>query len=117
MITLNLPWPPSVNRIWRQGNRPGQVYLDPKYKAWRAEADAVILSKRREIGPMVKGRFTIFLTFDETRRRKNTDCDNRIKVCLDALERMRVIEDDANVDKLDASWGPSDGVRVCIFPA
>lgn len=116
MITINLPWPPSVNRIWRQGKRKGSVYLDPKYKAWRDEADKVIMASRSQIGPMITGRFTAFITLDETMRRKNTDADNRTKCVLDALQRMRVIENDALADRVDVSWGAAAGVRVSIFP-
>lgn len=120
MITLNLPWPPSVNRIWRQGK--GRVYLDKKYQSWRDEADKVILSKRREIGPMIKGRFTIQMTLDDRKRlnkngtRKRIDAGNRAKVILDCLERMRVIEDDALADSEHIEWGFAEGVRVSIVP-
>ena len=34
---LDLPAPPSVNKIWRVGTG-GRVYLDPKYVAWKREA-------------------------------------------------------------------------------
>lgn len=111
-VTLELPWPPSVNRIWRQGKLKGQVYLDPDYRGWRLDADKTIMVARRNGNARVWGRFTAKLILDERQRRKNSDADNRVKVVMDALQRMMVIDDDALADKVSVEWGKANGVRV-----
>jgi len=36
MLTLTLPLPPSVNRLWRAGRR--RAFRSKSYEAWRTEA-------------------------------------------------------------------------------
>lgn len=116
MVTLELPFPPSTNRLWRRGKRPGSIYLDPKYKAWRNEADLKIIQARREGLCRVAGRFTASIVLDKRRRRGKVDCDNRIKAVLDALQRMLVIDDDSMADKVTVEWGEATGVKVTVMP-
>lgn len=120
MITLNLPYPPSVNSIWRHGRgKSGKtvVYLDQKYVAWKREADMAFLQQKRDCGEKIIGQFDAAIWFDETRRRKNTDIDNRIKVVLDALQRFGVIQNDSLLNRICSAWMPVDGVYVKLFPA
>ncbi len=114
-IHYKLPYPPSVNRIWRQGKKPGHVYLDPKYRAWKREAGLMIMAQRREQG-RVSGHFKAFISLAERRRRKNTDVDNRLKAVLDALQAGGVIENDALCDEVGGVWADTtDGCSVSLF--
>lgn len=114
-----LPFPPSVNSIWRRGKNPRTgrpvVYLDKKYKAWKAEADALLLTQK----PLkaVQGHFDAIITLDERRRR--ADADNLIKVILDFLQRAELIENDRLCDRITAFWGDTTryGCDVSIAPA
>lgn len=119
MATIELPWPPSQNAIWRHAGKVS--YRTAEYKAWLIEADAAFNKQKRAgtIGAPIKGPFRVDLAFDKSRRRWNTDIDNRIKVCLDALQRFGVIENDSHTERLSAAWAPVDGVfiRVHAFKA
>lgn len=114
MVTISLPFPPSVNTIWRRGR--GRTYLNPKYKAWQKEADAMYAQQRAEksIGTPVVGAFEVHLAFSEKKRRKGADLDNRIKVCLDQAQRLGLIENDSLAEKITAAWAPVDGVFMRI---
>lgn len=120
MRTLELPFPPSVNKIWLRRKRGG-IYLNPDYAEWKEHCNGVLLSKRSELGPMITGPFEAFITLDESRRtnkdgsrKKNIDADNRVKAVLDWLERAAVILNDSLLDKLQVEWGPVNGVRVTL---
>lgn len=121
VISIDLPWPPSVNRIWRRGKNKG-VYLDPKYVAWRKEADTTIMARRQSLGRMIEGHCTVSIIADVRRRYtkkgklRKIDIDNRKKVVLDCLERMRVIAGDHLIDKASIEWGVVEGVRVTVCP-
>ena len=114
---LHLPFPPSVNRIWRismKGKRPS-VYLDKKYEAWKRECDGLLMAMRPR--PRVPGHFSAVIHLDERRRRTNTDADNRIKPVLDWLQRAGVIDNDALADDVTAYWADTtDGCTVALFP-
>lgn len=88
MVAVNLPWPPSVNRLWRYKGK--QVYRDPKYVAWIREAGWVIKSQKLKkiSGPF---RAEIVLTPPDKRKR---DLDNIIKATLDLFQTMEIIEND-----------------------
>lgn len=115
MVTLELPFPPSVNSIWRFAGR--SAYASKEYTAWKRAADNAFTEQRSQktVGTPIKGAFEVTMTFSETRRRWNTDLDNRIKVTLDALQRFGLIENDSKCQKLTASWGPVDGVFIRAF--
>lgn len=113
MTIIDLPWPPSTNRIWRHGR--GRTYLDPRYAAWKREADATYLANKRKWRP-IKGQFNARITLDETRPRRG-DLDNRIKPILDFLQRVGLIENDSLLKALSVTWGDADGVRVELSAA
>ena len=110
--TLNLPFPPSVNSIWRFAGR--SAYISKQYAAWKKNADNCFLQQKRGLKP-IKGPFDIFITLSEKKRRKNADLDNRVKVILDAVQRFGLIENDSKCQTLTASWGAAEGALVTIF--
>ena len=115
MVTLELPYPPSVNAIWRFSGR--SAYVSKQYAAWKKEADAWFLKQRAEktVGTPIRGAFEVHMAFSERKRRKNADLDNRIKVVNDALQRFGLIENDSKCEKLTATWAPVDGVFIRVF--
>lgn len=118
MVTLFLPFPPSVNEAYgnnKSGRGKGR-YLTSKHKAWVQEADAWFLKQKAEktVGTPVLGNYEAFMVFDETRRRWNSDLSNRIKVAEDSLKRFKLIEDDSKCDKLTVTWGPTGGSGVFL---
>lgn len=116
MIAIALPFPPSVNRIWRSksygaGKAPGH-YLDPRYATWKRVCDNEVMAMRPR--PRVEGRFHVTLILNE-KKRANRDADNFAKAPLDFLQRAGVIENDKLADSVSIRWGYApEGVRIEI---
>jgi Holliday junction resolvase RusA-like endonuclease len=89
--SIDLPLPPSTNRLWRSGR--GRVYRSKRYMVWcRAAGLELALRKpARTTGAVV---VTIAAGRPDKRRR---DIDNLAKSTLDLLVAHQVIEDDAKV--------------------
>ena len=116
MATIEFPWPPSQNAIWRHAGKIS--YRTAEYKTWLKDAGAAFEKQRKAgtIGTPIEGPFRVHLAFDKSKRRWNTDLDNRIKVCLDALQKFGVIENDSKTEKIEAAWAPVTGVFIRVHP-
>ncbi|MEM8937126.1 MAG: RusA family crossover junction endodeoxyribonuclease [Pseudomonadota bacterium] len=99
MIELRLPYPPSVNKAFR--NKPGGGRARSKgYNAWRKEACAEIsLQKPGKIS----GPYALHIQAKKPDNRKR-DIDNLIKPCSDILVLAGVVRDDADCMKVSAEW-------------
>lgn len=103
-IRLELPFPPSVNSIWR-GGRGGRHYLSPKYKAWKEAAATAAISQAQ--GRRVAGLFEISVELVKPDRRKR-DLDNvALKAVLDLLKEIKLTDDDSNCVGIRAAWSPA----------
>lgn len=118
MVVLDLPFPPSANRLTRHGVQRGKLvsYSDAAYTSWRNEANGMFLRQRKSAGTPVDGAFTYHLVLDEKRWPKASDGDNRQKAVLDFLQAVGLIEDDKYAAGGGWSWGPVDGARVTVHP-
>lgn len=100
MIALELPYPPSANRIWRNIN--GRTIKSKDYRTWRSNAIAHIVdqtfTKTEPLGKDDPLDLTIMLWPPDRRRR---DIDNPVKPIMDALEC--IIDDDCRVIDLQVS--------------
>lgn len=116
MIVLNLPIPPSVNRLWCV--RDGQPRKSDRYKTWELAAHGVFLEQGGHRLPKIIGRFSMVVTLDETRR-GSSDADNRLKALLDYLQKgARVIANDRFADSITVRWGYAPaGCTVVIIPS
>ena len=111
VIKVFLPFPISVNRIWRGSGR--RVYKSPLYVAWIEEVDWIIKLKKFK---KITGEFktTIVLHPPDKRRR---DLDNFVKCLLDAAQRNGLIEDDSFNRLLLVSYdetGTTPGVLLIL---
>lgn len=114
-IVIDLPTPPSVNRIWR-ANRAGpkKVSISPEYKAWRDHADRMSVATAQ-----FRGLKTIVGPFEAriVLQRQRGDLDNRHKGVLDWLQSRGVIADDKHCERLVLEWGDAPtGCRVMVRP-
>lgn len=108
-IKVTLPWPPSVNRIWRRGR--GRTYRDPKYVAWIKEAGWVVRAAKCR---KVLGKFDMTLILIPPDKRLH-DADNRIKAVLDLLQSMELIENDSLLRRLEVEKRDPDTIgRACV---
>lgn len=104
---IRLPFPPSVNTIYRNVPGKGRVKTG-KYKAWCEEA-ALRAGYVEPIHGFVK--LDIILGKPDKRKR---DLDNYLKATLDFLVDYQVIDDDSYVDDLRIRWGEVDGAHVSV---
>lgn len=108
VASLVIPLPPSLNNIFF--NRPhGGRAKTTAYKNW---LDATAWDIRSQRPPVIKGDAQVDLVIE--RPNAVSDLDNRIKACLDALQKAGVIENDKRVVDLRARWGEVIGCRIIV---
>lgn len=115
-IVLDLPPPPSVNRV-RRVNWAALRAVN----AWKNVADAYVLAaKGRRVSPLrlaKVSRFELHVVMSETRTR--IDLDNGLKSLIDYLRKIELIEDDGpkHMRRLVVEFGTAPmGCRVTIRP-
>lgn len=112
MSVLLLPYPPSVNRLWRfAGSR---MYRTKVYRDWAEDAQRHAAAQKPI--PTITGPVSLDLAVGRPDRRRR-DLDNVNKAVLDLLQHIEVLEDDSLVHKLVSYWDEDTiGVRVAIYP-
>lgn len=109
MITLWLPFPPSLNSLF-----PGKVrrHKSKQYETWIIEAKRALSQQH----------FTCFdkpvsISYKFGRPDKRTrDLDNFFKAPNDLLVACGVIKDDSLIYKIGGEWADITGVEVDIAP-
>ncbi len=106
-ITLDLPMPPSTNRLWRsatiRATRKTRYYKSPEYLGWCEQADITVMAakqypKRKILGPF---EFQIMLS---TAGRAGRDGDNFCKAALDWLQSRDIIRNDSDCRRGSWAW-------------
>jgi Holliday junction resolvase RusA-like endonuclease len=113
---VDLPLPPSVNRIWRS-NKAGKLAVSrsAEYRLWIEQADILIMT----MGGM-RGRKTIkgpFIALIEIKKPNiNSDLDNRIKAVLDYAQSRAFVDNDRNCVSITAQWSAAalHGCRLTL---
>ncbi|MGE5500596.1 MAG: RusA family crossover junction endodeoxyribonuclease [Ignavibacteriales bacterium] len=98
-IRLELPYPPSANRLWRAVN--GRQIKSGHYRLWLLEAVTAIRATLPNKGLSGPYRLMIQATAPDRRRR---DLDNIIKPVGDALTQAGVVTDDCHCRELNVLW-------------
>ena len=117
LISLTLPYPPSVNATHRAVN--GRVILSKRYRDWILEAGKAVAAQLPAQAPLKHYRLWIEATAPDRRRR---DLGNLEKPTSDLLKRAGVIEDDHMARQIFITWSdlPSakpGSLKVRIFKA
>jgi crossover junction endodeoxyribonuclease RusA len=109
-VSLNLPFPPSTNNLFKNvGKRRA---LTDAYKAWRDEAGWSLKMQRPG---QLEG--SVSVTIAVQRKPNRGDIDNRAKAVLDLLVEHGVIEDDRLVEELCLKWSDeTTGATVTVLP-
>lgn len=110
MISLTLPFPPSVNTYWRIfGNR---MIISEKGRTFRSAAVAAIVAQMpagfREIDHDVAVK--VMLMAPDRRRR---DLDNYQKAVFDSLTHAGFWEDDNQIKRFCVEWGDNTKGGLC----
>ena len=82
---FTLPWPPSVNRIWRRG-RNGVTYLSAEGKKFKHDAGIAMHGAKPTDRPVAA---TLRIYFPQ----KAGDLDNRCKLVMDSMEGFAFLND------------------------
>lgn len=102
-VHLLLPYPPSVNTLWRTWN--GRTLLSAKGRTYRQAVLLAVLAQRGSGVPRLAGRLAVelYLTMPDKRIR---DLDNCAKAGLDGLTHAGLWTDDSQIDRLTVIRGP-----------
>lgn len=109
MVTLTLPWPPSVNHYWRKTR--SHVYVSPEGVAFRQQTYLLALNDRNRFDSKERLIVSIDAYPPDKRRR---DLDNILKCLLDSLQFAAVYDDDSQIDKLSITRMPEKLGQVII---
>jgi Holliday junction resolvase RusA-like endonuclease len=119
-ITLDLPLPPSLNKIWRPAIIRGKPALVKRteYEKWIEAATLLVRSQARGKGWMkITGPFMVISRMSPNGRGQK-DLDNyTMKAILDLCQRTGVIENDKSNKAGGCLWGEAPlGIRVTLVP-
>ena len=106
MITVDLPYPPSANRLWRAVR--GRQIKSAEYRSWLLEAQAAI-TLARVVGSMPGGYHLAILATRPDRRAR--DIDNLIKPISDAIAAAGLVLNDSAAESVFAIWKPSEPLK------
>ena len=117
VISLTLPYPPSVNATHRAVN--GRVILSKRYRDWILEAGKAVAAQLPAQAPLQHYRLLIEATPPDLRRR---DLGNLEKPTSDLLKRAGVIEDDHFARAIILAWsdlppGKPGSLEIRIYAA
>lgn len=97
---FELPWPPSVNRYWR--NVRGRVLISKEGRQYKRAIKMLTLTgKMPRLGQQ---RISMRIdAFPPDRRRR--DLDNTLKVVADSLQDAGLFDDDSQIDEIHIKRG------------
>ncbi len=98
--TFWLPFPPSVNRIWRYAR--GKAHLSADYIKWKQEADAAAQIQKLGRFPVL-GRHVLDVHLSDAFKRAS-DVDNRLKAIADWCQRVHLTVNDRYCAKASIEW-------------
>lgn len=115
MLDLRLPYPPTVNRVWRMVN--GRMLLSREGRLYRQRVQAIL--RLAGVRPL-DGRLALAVDVSPPDRRRR-DLDNVQKILLDAMEAGGAYADDSQIDvlfarRLAVSTGGQAHVRLETLP-
>lgn len=118
MITLTMPFPPSVNSMWRtprSGPLAGRTMLSQEGRAYRSTVQAIALAQAWPKHGDKRLSVSIEARMPDRRKR---DLDNLPKAVLDALTHAGIWLDDGQIDDLRVWRSPKPGgvILVTITP-
>lgn len=107
-VRLELPIPPSANRLWRSIGR--RVIISPEYAAWKRRAGVELMAARPA---QIPGHYALALVLPKKMR---GDIDNRVKPVSDLMQAHGVITNDNLCNLIVISRGdvPANRCRITV---
>ena len=100
MITLTLPYPPTLNKIWRHVR--GHVVLSDDARQYKDTVRILALKACGDSGADWRSVFNestqVMVTLHLYRPRKAGDIDNALKLILDAMQKTIYVNDSQIVE-------------------
>ena len=112
-VTLRLPWPPSLNRIWRAVNN--RIILSEAARKYATAAANALPVGRVD---SLRGRLVVTMSLSAPAKMgaKAWDIANREKLMIDTLTKQRIWLDDSQIDTMVITRGaPSESGHVDIL--
>lgn len=101
MVTLVLPFPPSVNTYWRNVN--GRTLLSIKGRRYKNAVIAAVYEQLKKKPDPILGKVAVNIEFyppDNVRR----DMDNFFKALFDSLTAAGIWRDDSQIKRIESDW-------------
>ena len=109
VVDLTLPFPPSMNDLWRHNGK--RVYRTPRYMSWINVAGQELELQKPGC---IRGNYVIVIQLERKDKRRR-DAGNFEKAVSDLLQAHGVIEEDSLADSVTTMWAPSvKGCRVVL---
>ncbi len=96
-----MPWPPSVNRIWRTVSINGRqrTLLSREGREYREEVCSLLNGYAKDDEVCFKGSVAVTVEASPPDKRRR-DLDNVLKAAMDSLTSAGIWADDSQVDDL-----------------
>lgn len=114
-IGILLPFPPSVNSLYRNVPGRGRVKTD-KYKDWLIKA-GLIVSSQLKTNDRIEGPYGLRMRAYRPDKRRR-DLSNLLKATEDLLVALGVVEDDSLCQSIEAEWAreqSAEGIKVWLI--
>lgn len=111
MIRVEVPFPPSTNRLWRYDPKSKKMVRSLEYRAWIKEAGWVIKAQRPGYH---KGYYKLTVRLVRPVDGRHRDLDNRIKSLSDAIAKAGIVLNDRLCEQIDIRWVKS-GPPCCVW--
>lgn len=111
-MELSLPYPPSVNHIWRRVG--ARTVISREGRRYRRDVCAALATMPGGGVARMDGRLAVRVTVCPPDHRRR-DLDNVQKALLDALAKGGAYHDDSQIDRLEVERGPvTPGGKVLV---
>ena len=101
MLKIILPFPPSVNRLWRISKGGGGMHRSEKYTDWRNHALWALVGQCK--GKRIEGPYTMILEAVRPDKRRR-DLGNLEKAVSDILQDAKLIDGDHLCEEMTLRW-------------
>lgn len=109
-IILNLPTPPSLNKLWRTGVGKARI-RSREYSEWVRTAGWT--ARTQLVGaPTIVGTFRALITLPE---RSRIDRDNATKAIFDLLQHVHAVRNDSGLRDYTVTAAERDDVLVLLW--